>query len=187
MIVEGGKTLRKEVLFAQGTVRLKAKGFDGRPLYFYVDVYASPAEENEEVLHTDSGEGEFAFQIVPGKYDLKIRVDQTPAVLWEKDVEVTAGGKVEKTFDFPAARVRIATPKKGNKRELIYVKAFLSPSEENEDAVATDSGEDEYVQFFLVPGTYDLLIITDDDREMEIKGVELAANDKFMKEAVFGE
>ena len=187
VIVEGGKTLRKEVLFAQGTVRLKAKGFDGRPLYFYVDVYASPAEENEEVLHTDSGEGEFAFQIVPGKYDLKIRVDQTPAVLWEKDVEVTAGGKVEKTFDFPAARVRIATPKKGNKRELIYVKAFLSPSEENEDAVATDSGEDEYVQFFLVPGTYDLLIITDDDREMEIKGVELAANDKFMKEAVFGE
>ncbi len=187
VVVEGGKTLRKELSFAQGTVRLSAKGFDGKPVFFYADVYASPAEENEEVLHTDSGEGEFAFQIVPGKYDLKIRVDQTPAVRWEKGVEVGPGGKIEKSFSFPAARVRIAPPKKGNKREFIFVDAFLSPSEENGDPVASDNGEGEYLQLFLVPGTYDLRIRTDDGREMEIKGMELGENDKVTKEAVFEE
>ena len=187
VVIVGGKTLRKEAAFAQGTVRLSAKGFDGKPIFFFADVYASPAEEHEDVLYTDSGEGEFVFQIVPGKYDLKIRVDQTPAVLWEKDVEVAAGGKIVKSFSFPAARVRILPPTKGKKREFIFLSAFLSPSEENGDPVATDSGDGEYIQIFLVPGTYDLQIKTDDGREMEIQGAELWENEKFTKEATFGE
>ncbi len=185
VVIEGGKTVRKEVSFSQGTVRLTAKGFEGKPAYFYAEVFTSPAEEGDEPVFSDSGDGEISFSIVPGTYDVRARTEEPKAELWKKGLEVKAGAKAAASFAFSAARVRIVPPKKGKDRIYIFVDAFPHPAGENDEATVSEAGADQHVQFFLVPGTYDFRIRDEEDRETWMRGIELAENDKFSREVKF--
>ena len=185
VVIEGGKTVRKEVSFSQGTARLTAKGFEGKPAYFYAEVFTSPAEEGDEPVFSDSGEGEISFSIVPGTYDVRARTEEPKAELWKKGLEVKAGAKAAASFAFSAARVRIVPPKKGKDRIYIFVDAFPHPAGENDEATVSEAGADQHVQFFLVPGTYDFRIRDEEDRETWMRGIELAENDKFSREVKF--
>ena len=185
VVIEGGKTVRKEVSFSQGTARLTAKGFEGKPAYFYAEVFTSPAEEGDEPVFSDSGDGEISFSIVPGTYDVRARTEEPKAELWKKGLEVKAGAKAAASFAFSAARVRIVPPKKGKDRIYIFVDAFPHPAGENDEATVSEAGADQHVQFFLVPGTYDFRIRDEEDRETWMRGIELAENDKFSREVKF--
>ena len=185
VVIEGGKTVRKEVSFAQGTVRLTAKGFEGKPVYFYTEVFQSPAEENDEPVFSDSGEGEVSFPIVPGTYDVRVRTEEPAAGLWERGMEVKAGAKTAASFAFSAGRVRITPPKKGTDWAYISVDVFPHPAEENEEIVVSEGGSEQFIQFFLVPGTYDFRIRDEEERETWMRGIELAADETFTKKAAF--
>jgi Mg-chelatase subunit ChlD len=185
VVIDGGKTVRREVSFAQGSVKLTGKGFSGKPVYFYVDAFASPAGEEENPILSESGEGEYSFIMVPGKYDLKVHTDLPPTVIWEREVEVVPGKKIAREFNFPAARTRFIAPQKDGERTYVYVDVFVHPADENEDLAASESGHDEYIQIFLVPGTYDFRIHDDDGNEVWFRGIELAADETFSKEVKY--
>ncbi|MFA5473064.1 MAG: hypothetical protein WC452_05500, partial [Aminobacteriaceae bacterium] len=187
VVIDGGKTVRREVSFAQGSVKLTGKGFSGKPVYFYVDAFASPAGEEENPILSESGEGEYSFIMVPGKYDLKVHTDLPPTVIWEREVEVVPGKKIAREFNFPAARTRFIAPQKDGERTYVYVDVFVHPADENEDLAASESGHDEYIQIFLVPGTYDFRIHDDDGNEVWFRGIELAADETFSKEVKYEE
>ena len=187
VVIDGGKTVRREVSFAQGSVKLTGKGFSGKPVYFYVDAFASPAGEEENPILSESGEGEYSFIMVPGKYDLKVHTDLPPTVIWEREVEVVPGKKIAREFNFPAARTRFIPPQKDGERTYVYVDVFVHPADENEDLAASESGHDEYIQIFLVPGTYDFRIHDDDGNEVWFRGIELAADETFSKEVKYEE
>ena len=185
VVIEGGKTVRKEVSFSQGTVRLTVKGFEGKPVYFFTEIFLSPAEENDEFVHSDSGENEVSFPIVPGTYDVKVWTEEPRAELWEKGMEVKAGATAAKSFAFPAARVRITPPKKGTEWTYIFVDVFPHPAGEDDEAAVSEAGAEEHIQFFLVPGTYDFRIRDEEERETWMRGIELAADEKFAGEVKF--
>jgi len=185
VVIEGGKTVRKEVSFSQGTVSLTAKGFEGKPAYFSAEIFKSPAEENDEFVYSDSGEGEVSFPIAPGTYDVRARTEEPRAELWEKGMEVKAGATVKKFFAFSAVRIRITPPKKGKEWTYISVDVFPHPAEENDQLVVSEAGAEEHIQFFLVPGTYDFRIRDDEERETWIRGIELAADETFSREVKF--
>jgi len=185
VVIEGGKTVRKEVSFSQGTVSLTAKGFEGKPAYFSAEIFKSPAEENDEFVYSDSGEGEVSFPIAPGTYDVRARTEEPRAELWEKGMEVKAGATVKKSFAFSAVRIRITPPKKGKEWTYISVDVFPHPAEENDQLVVSEAGAEEHIQFFLVPGTYDFRIRDDEERETWIRGIELAADETFSREVKF--
>ncbi|MDD3391507.1 MAG: VWA domain-containing protein [Synergistaceae bacterium] len=187
VVIDGGKTVRREVSFAQGSVKLTGKGFSGKPVYFYVDAFASPAGEEENPILSESGEGGYSFIMVPGKYDLKVHTDLPPTVIWEREVEVVPGKKIAREFNFPAARTRFIAPQKDGERTYVYVDVFVHPADENEDLAASESGHDEYIQIFLVPGTYDFRIHDDDGNEVWFRGIELAADETFSKEVKYEE
>lgn len=187
VVIDGGKTVRREVSFAQGSVKLTGKGFSGKPVYFYVDAFASPAGEEENPILSESGEGGYSFIMVPGKYDLKVHTDLPPTVIWEREVEVVPGKKIAREFNFPAARTRFIPPQKDGERTYVYVDVFVHPADENEDLAASESGHDEYIQIFLVPGTYDFRIHDDDGNEVWFRGIELAADETFSKEVKYEE
>jgi len=187
VVIDGGKTVRREVSFAQGSVKLTGKGFSGKPVYFYVDAFASPAGEEENPILSESGEGGYSFIMVPGKYDLKVHTDLPPTVIWEREVEVVPGKKIAREFNFPAARTRFIPPQKDGERTYVYVDVFVHPADENEDLAASESGDDEYIQIFLVPGTYDFRIHDDDGNEVWFRGIELAADETFSKEVKYEE
>jgi hypothetical protein len=185
IVLEPGKTVRKEVSFAQGSVKLTGKGFSGKPAYFYVDAYTSPTGEEENPTLSESGEGEFSFTMAPGKYDLKVHIDLPPTVIWEREVEVSPGKTVSREFVFPAARTRFIPPQKDGERAYIYVDVFVHPADENDDLAASESGDEEYIQVFLAPGTYDFKIYDDDGNEVWFRGIELAADEAFSKEVKY--
>ena len=185
IVLEPGKTVRKEVSFAQGSVKLTGKGFSGKPAYFYVDAYTSPTGEEENPTLSESGEGEFSFTMAPGKYDLKVHIDLPPTVIWEREVEVSPGKTVSREFVFPAARARFIPPQKDRERAYIYVDVFVHPADENDDLAASESGDEEYIQVFLAPGTYDFKIYDDDGNEVWFRGIELAADEAFSKEVKY--
>ena len=185
IVLEPGKTVRKEVSFAQGSVKLTGKGFSGKPVYFYVDAYTSPAGEEENPILSESGEGEFSFTMAPGKYDLRVHIDLPPTVIWEREVEVSPGKTVSREFVFPAARARFIPPQKDRERAYIYVDVFVHPADENDDLAASESGDEEYIQVFLAPGTYDFKIYDDDGNEVWFRGIELAADEAFSKEVKY--
>ena len=185
--IPAGQTVTREFSFGQGVLKFSAKGFEGKPIFFYVEVFQSPAEDNEEVLSSDSGDGEFSLTVKPGRYDIKVWVDQTSTVTWEKGVEIGAGTKFTKGFVFPAARVRIIPPGEGKKRSQIFVEAYVHPAEENEQPFLRDDGDGEYIQMFFAPGTYDFRITDEHEHEMWVRGIELAENERFSKEVTFEE
>ncbi len=160
-------------------------GFEGKPVYFFTEIFLSPAEENDEFVHSDSGENEVSFPIVPGTYDVKVWTEEPRAELWEKGMEVKAGATAAKSFAFPAARVRITPPKKGTEWTYIFVDVFPHPAGEDDEAAVSEAGAEEHIQFFLVPGTYDFRIRDEEERETWMRGIELAADEKFAGEVKF--
>ena len=166
-------------------MKLTGKGFSGKPAYFYVDAYTSPTGEEENPTLSESGEGEFSFTMAPGKYDLKVHIDLPPTVIWEREVEVSPGKTVSREFVFPAARARFIPPQKDGERAYIYVDVFVHPADENDDLAASESGDEEYIQVFLAPGTYDFKIYDDDGNEVWFRGIELAADEAFSKEVKY--
>lgn len=144
------QVVEKDVVFADGTVRLKVVNDAGEEQYVTATAYRPGTEE--EVDGTSGGNP--VLVLPQGAYDIGIYHSDTYSTKWLRGIEVGAGAVIEKEVLFSYGEALVHVRDAEGKDLYASVKAF-EQGKTDEEVYGSNSAD---ARLILLPGVYDIEI-----------------------------
>lgn len=162
------RVVEKDVVFADGTIRIKAVNDAGENLYVSATAYRPGSEE---AVHGSSSTDP-ALTLPQGTYDIGIYHGDTYSTMWLRGIEVGAGAAIEKEVLFSFGEVLVHVRDADGNELYSSVTAYTQGATENE--VNGVSSAD--ARLILLPGVYDIEVYSMDLYETKwLRGVTVTA------------
>jgi Ca-activated chloride channel family protein len=162
------RVVEQNVVFSDGTIRIKAVNDAGENLYVSATAYRPGSEE---AVHESSASNP-VLTLPQGTYDIGIYHTDTYSTMWLRGIEVGAGATIEKEVLFSFGEVLVHVRNADGNELYSSVTAYTQGTTENE--VYGVSSAD--ARLILLPGTYDIEVYSMDLYETKwLRGVTVTA------------
>jgi Ca-activated chloride channel family protein len=162
------RVVEKDVVFADGTVRIEAVNDAGENLYVSATAYRPGSEETAH----ESSATDPVLTLPQGIYDIAIYHTDTYSTIWLRGIEVGTGATIEKEVLFSFGEVLVHVRDAGGNELYSSVTAYTQGETENE--VYGVSSAD--ARLILLPGAYDIEVYSMDLYETKwLRGVTVTA------------
>jgi len=191
--IEAGKTVEKIAEFSGGTLKVKALK-NGKPLQAFCLVYRADTgedKEKEKIAEARIDLEGTAINLTPGSYDVVVvdQEDQTRPTVSFLGLTLEAGKAIEKTADFSGGELKISAIRNGKPFSArLFVTKAGPAGETKKETVVNDYTQVQGRAWKLVPGTYDVRVINQEDAsrpELTFPGVVVAMGKTTEKTAEF--
>jgi Ca-activated chloride channel family protein len=152
--VPEGRVVEKDVVFADGTIRIEAVNDAGETLYVSATAYRPGSEQ---AVHESSATNP-VLTLPQGIYDIGIYHTDTYSTIWLRGIEVGAGAAIEKEVLFSFGEILVHV--RGADGNELYSSVTAYTQGETKNEVYGVSSAD--ARLILLPGVYDIEVYSMD-------------------------